>query len=184
MRIARVVLLGFVAACGPSQGADGAQGAPGPAGAMGAQGSAGTTGQDIIEVEGTGQIAVTSATSFSVVPGLTVTTTVPAGAKLHVDTNGGIQCTGVGTAYSVVDVAIFVDGSITNAQRRVVAANTTGVAQMIAAWSFGRSFTLGAGSHTIEVRVAGVDPNAAIANVSSASAPQLQGALTVTTLKL
>lgn len=186
MRIARVVIIGLLAACGPA-GSDGPQGDPGPAGAPGVQGSAGpagTTGQDIVEAVGTGQIQVTAATSYSLVPGLTVTTTVPANAKLRVDTNGGIQCTGVGTAYSVVDVAIFIDNAITSAQRRVVAANTTGVAQMLQTWAFGRAFSLAPGSHTIEVRVTSVDPNAAIANVSSATAPQLQGVLTVTTLRL
>lgn len=183
MRIALVVLLGF-GACGPAdKGADGAQGDPGPAGAMGAQGSAGTTGQDVVEALGTGQLQITATTNFSVIPGLTVTTTVPQNAKLHVDTDGGIQCTGTGTAYSVVDIAVFVDGSIT-AQRRIVAANTTGVAQMLATWAFGRTFSLGAGTHTIDVRAAGVDPAAAIANVSSASAAQLQAVLTVTTLKM
>jgi hypothetical protein len=186
MRIARVVIIGLVAACGPA-GTDGPQGDPGPAGAPGAQGSAGpagTTGQDIAEVVSTGQIQVTAATSYSLVPGLTITTTVPANAKVHVDTNGGIQCTGTGAAYSVVDVAVFIDNAITGAQRRVVAANTTGVAQMLQTWSFGRTFPLSAGVHTIEVRVTSVDPNAATANVSSAMASQLQGVLTVTTLKL
>ncbi len=185
MRIGCVVFLAGLVACGPAEkGADGAKGDPGPAGAMGEQGSPGTTGQDIVEAVGTGQLQVTSATNYTVIPGLSVTVNVPASSKLHIDTNGGVQCTGLGNAYSVVDVAIFVDGSITNAQRRVVAANTVGVAQMLASWSFGRFFFLTAGSHTIDVRAQGVDPAAATANVSSAGAPQLQGVLTVTALKL
>jgi hypothetical protein len=182
MWIARVVLVGLVA-CGPA-GADGPQGEPGPAGMQGSAGPAGTTGQDVAEAVSTGQIQVTATTSYSLIPGLTLTTTIPANAKVHVETNGGIQCTGTGAAYSVVDVAVFIDGTITNAQRRVVAANTTGVAQIIQTWAFGRTFTLPAGSHMIEVRVTSVDPNAATANVSSATAAQLQGVLTVTTLNL
>lgn len=184
MRIAGVLIL--VAACGPagSDGAVGPKGDTGPPGAAGSAGPTGTTGQDIVEVISSGQIQVTSATSYSVVPGLSISTNVPANAKVHVETNGGIQCTGVGTAYSVVDVAIFADNAITNAQRRIVAANTQGVAQTIENWSIGRTLALTPGNHTIEVRVAGVDPGAAVANVSSASAPQLQGVLTVTTLKL
>lgn len=185
MRIAAVVLLVGLGACGPAEkGADGDKGDPGPAGPMGTQGAAGTTGQDIVEALGNGQLQVTAATNYTVVPGLSVTAMVPMNSKLHVDTNGGIQCTGMGNTYSVVDIAIFIDGSISPAQRRVVAANTVGVAQMLQTWSFGRFFFLPAGSHTIDVRVQGVDPAAATANVSSASAPQLQGVLTITTLKL
>jgi len=55
---------------------------------------------------------------------------------------------------------------------------------MIATWSFGRYLLLAPGAHTIEVRAAGGDPAMTIANVSSASAPQLQGVLTATVLKL
>jgi len=144
----------------------------------------GTTGQDIVEGVGTGQIQVSAATNYTVIPGLSVTVNVPQNAKLHVDTSGGIQCTATGNAYSAVDLAIFVDGSITTAQRRVVAANTAGVAQIVTNWSFGRFILLAAGSHTIDVRAAGADAGMAVANVSSAGAPQLQGVLTVTTLKL
>ncbi len=184
MRVA--ALLCFLVACGPSEGVKGDKGDTGPAGPAGAQGSAGptgTTGQDIIEGVGTGQISVSGATNFSAIPGLTITVNLPQNAKLRVDTSGGIQCTGTGTAYSAVDIAVFVDGSITNAQRRVVAANTTGVAQMLATWSFGRFLLLTPGNHTIEVRAAGGDPNMTAANVSSASAPQLQGVITATILK-
>ena len=182
MRIAAVVLLVGLGACGPAEnGKDGEPGAPGAAGAAGAPG---TTGQDIVEAVGNGQLQVTAATNYTVIPGLSISAMVPMNSKLHVDTNGGIQCTGTGNTYSVVDVAIFIDGSITLAQRRVVAANTVGVAQMLQTWAFGRFFFLTAGSHTIDVRAAGVDPAAATANVSSAGAPQLQGVLTVTTLKL
>jgi hypothetical protein len=183
MRIAAVVLA--LVACGPAEKGDpgdpGPQGDPGPAGSAG---PAGTTGQDIVEAVGTGQVSITGATNYTNIPGLAVTVTVPANAKVHIDTSGGIQCTGTGTAYSAVDVAVFVDGSIMNAQRRVVAANTTGLAQVVSSWSFGRFINLTTGSHTIDVRAAGVDPTMAAANVSSASAPQLQGVLTVTTLKL
>jgi len=184
MRRAQIALALGLAACGPSSGRDGLDGIDGEDGAPGAPGSPGTTGQEIVEAIGSGQLQVSAATNYTVIPGLTITANVPANAKLHIDTNGGIQCTGIGTAYAVVDLAIFVDGTITFAQRRVVAANTDGLAQMIQSWAFGRSFALTPGTHTIDVRAAGVDPQAAVANVSSASAPQLQGVLTVTTLKL
>src|SRR4051812_43202097 len=116
----RLLLVVMLCACGPSEGAKGEQGPAGPAGPAGAQGTAGppgTTGQDIVEGVGTGQIQVSAATNYTTVPGLSVTVNVPANAKLHVDTSGGIQCTATGNAYSAVDMAIFVDGSITTAQR-------------------------------------------------------------------
>lgn len=186
MRRALIALALGLVACGPSarDGVDGTDGLDGEDGAPGTPGAPGTTGQEITEALGDGQLQVSAATNFTLIPGLSITANVPANAKLHIDTNGGIQCTAVGSAYAVVDLAIFVDGTITSAQRRVVAANTDGLAQMIQSWSFGRSFALTPGAHTIEVRAAGVDPQAAVANVSSASAPQLQGVLTVTTLKL
>jgi hypothetical protein len=177
-----IVLLFLAAGCGPAAQGDpgerGPQGEPGPTGPAGPPGSAGLT---LVEAVGTGQLAVTAATNYSLIPGLTVTVSVPAYATVHVQTNGGLQCTAAGTAYSAVDIAVFVDGSITNAQRRVVAANTTAVGQIIANWSFGRVIPVSAGTHTIEVRAAGADAGMATANVSSSSSPQLQGVLTVTT---
>ena len=69
-------------------------------------------------------------------------------------------------------------------QRRVIAANTSTVGQMIANWSMARTYTLNPGSHTFEVRAIAADPNTAQTNVSSATAPQIQAVLTVTVLKL
>ena len=179
-----------LAACGPAEpGPEGPPGAEGPAGPMGASGPAGdpgTTGQEIYEAYGTGQLVVSAqTTTFVTVPGLSLTVNIPTGARVRVDTNGGIQCSMPGNAYSVVDLALFVDNASPGqaGMRRVVAANTAVVGQMIAGWSFGRTFNLGAGSHTFEVRGISVDPGAAAANVSSGSAPQIQGVLTVTVLK-
>jgi hypothetical protein len=168
-------------------GVDGEPGPPGPAGPegpAGPPGPAGTTGQDIVEVYGTGQLQVSgSTTTYTLIPGLSTVVNVPDNARVRIDTSGGIQCTQAGNAHAVVDIAIVIDGAVTNAQRRVVAANTTTLGQMIANWSFGRTFTLTPGSRQIEVRAIGVDPSAAVANVSSGSAPQIQGVLTVTVLK-
>lgn len=189
MRIAALVL-SLLVACGPSGGEKGDPGEPGPQGPQGPQGPPGqagsTQGQQIVEVAGAGQLQVQFNTSYTVVPGLSTTVSVPANAKVRVDTSGGVQCTGAGSAYSVVDLAIFVDGAISTAggQRRVVAANTQGLGQTITNWSFSRSYQLPAGNHVFEVRAAGVDPGAATANVSSASTPQLQGTLTVTVILL
>lgn len=187
-------LLLAVACSGPAglDGEPGPEGPPGQTGQTGQTGNtgpagpAGTTGQNLYEIYGTGQLAVTSAfTSYVLIPGLQQVITVPDNAAVHVSTNGGIQCTAVGTAYSVVDVAIFVDGIASNqgGVRRVVAANSAAVGQMISSWSMARSYNLAPGNHTVEVKVIAPDPNAATANVSSATAPQLQGVLTVLVLK-
>ena len=181
-----VLLVPMFIACGPSgeKGDKGDPGDPGPPGPMGERGS--TLGQQIVEVYGSGQLQVTSATNFTVVPGLSTMVSIPAGARVRVDTSGGIQCSQAGAAYSVVDLALFVDDGISTAggQRRVVAANTTGLGQTITNWSFSRSYTLPAGNHVFEVRAAGADMGAVTANVSSASTPQLQGTLTITVVLL
>lgn len=150
-------------------------------------GSLVSTQQDVFEVYGTGQLQVTSSTtSFTLIPGLTQSINIPAGCKAYVHTDGGLQSTATGTGFSVVDFAIFVDGiqSTQAGNRRVVAANTTGIAQVITNWSFGKTYTLAAGNHTFDVKaVSVVGSGGSTANVSSAGAPQIQGVLTVTLIK-
>lgn len=168
-------------------GPTGPTGATGPAGATGATGptgAAGTTGQDIHEVYGTGQLSVGAATtSYTLIPGLTQTINIPANSKVFVHTDGGIQSTGAtSTTYSVVDVAIFVDG-VAGSQRRVSIANTSSLAQLIGNWSMGESYQLPQGNHTFEVKAIGGIPGSSNANVSSGAAPQLQGVLTVIVVK-
>ena len=187
--------LSLVAACpaepGPEgergpQGPPGEPGATGPTGATGPEGPAGTTGPDLYEVYGTGQLMVSRfSNAFTLVPGLTTTVNVPAGARVYVTTSGGVQCAEAGVAYAAVDIGLFVDNTTVGAagMRRVVAANTGGVGNMIATWSFGRTLNPLPGAHTFDVRAISADPNSANANVSSALAPQIQGVLTVMVLK-
>jgi hypothetical protein len=137
-------------------------------------------------VVSTGQLVVApSQTSFVQIPGMFTTVNVPAAAKVRVHTDGGLQCTAAGNAYSAVDLAIFVDGIASSpaGQRRVIAANSAAVGQMIATWSFDRVYTLAPGNHTFEVRAASADPSATTANVASGSAPQIQAVLQVTILR-
>lgn len=170
-----------------STGATGATGTAGATGATGVTGDAGTTGQNVYEVYGTGQLVVSTATtSYTLIPGLTQTITVPAGCKVLVDTDGGMQSTGAtSSTYSVVDIAIFADGvaSSSGGQRRLSIANTSALAQLIENWSMHRTYTLSAGSHTFEVRAVSGAAGSSSANVSSAAAPQLQGVLRVTIIK-
>lgn len=166
-----------------SQGPEGPEGPRGPEGPAGPEGPSGTAGQDVVEVYGTGQLAVTAAmTGYTVVPGLEAVVNVPPNALVRVDTSGGIQCSQTGDAYSAVDVAIGIDGDVTNARRRIVASNTPTVAHMITNWSFGRTFSLAPGSYVFQVGAANADPGSATANVSGTT-PQLQGVLTVMILR-
>lgn len=169
-------------------GATGASGPTGPAGLTGATGPSGTTGQAITEVYGTGQLVVTtSTTTYTLIPGMTQTINVPANSRVYVSTTGGMQSTGAtSSTYSVVDVALFCDGivSTTGGQRRISIANTTALAQLIGNWSLNQTYNLPAGNHTFEVKAVSGAAGSANTNVSSASAPQLQGVLTVTIIKL
>lgn len=146
--------------------------------------SGGATGNSVTEVAGTAQLVVTSATtSYTLIPGLSTTINVPAGCKVIVHTDGGLQCTTTGVNYSAVDIGIFVDGVVSGSggQRRVVASNTDALGQMVANWSFDRTYTLAAGNHTFQTRAMYV--GGSTANVSSGSAPQIQAVMTVTIIK-
>lgn len=164
------------------QGPAGPEGPSGPAGPSGPEGPSGTTGQDIVEVYGTGHFTLHGGlTSYTPVPGLKTTVTVPSDALVRIDTNGGVQCTGGDTSYAEVDIGIRINGEVTNAQRRITVANTAGRPPIIVNWSFGRTFSLPAGNHLIEVvaRDAGgtADPSV------SGTEPLVQGVLTAMILK-
>ena len=134
-------------------GPQGPAGPQGPQGNEGPQGPAGTTGQFATTVFSTGQLVLTqTTTSYTLIPGLTQTITVPANAKVYVSTNGGFQNTGTGTSYAVGDFAIYIDGVVSNVQRQVVAANTSALGQILSQWTLSGIFNLSAGSHTIQVR--------------------------------
>lgn len=144
---------GSVGPQGPA-GPTGPQGAAGATGAQGPQGVPGTTGQMANTVYSTGALALTSSmtATYVLVPGLTQTITVPANAKVYVSTDGGIQNQNTGINHGVVDLAVFIDGTATELKRRVHAANTNSLAQIINQWSLTGSFNLSAGSHTIALR--------------------------------
>lgn len=131
---------------GPA-GVQGLQGDPGP------QGPAGTAGQYAGTVFSTGQLVLgEGVTTYTLIPGLSQTITVPANAKVYVSTNGGFQNSGIGTSYAAADFAIYVDGVASSIQRRVIAANSSSLGQIISQWTLSGVFNLSAGSHTIQVR--------------------------------
>lgn len=132
---------------------NGTQGPEGPQGPQGEAGPAGTTGQYANTVFTTGQLTLTqTSTNYTLIPGLTQTITVPANAKVFVSTNGGFQNAATGTLYAAGDFAIYIDGNPSTVQRQVIAANTTGLGQIMTQWTLSSVFQLAEGQHTIQVR--------------------------------
>ena len=148
-------------------------------------GATGSTGQNGTTVYGTAALSVTSATAFTLVPGLTQTFSVPSNSVVYVSTDGGVATTSAAaTGFSVVDVSIFVDGVVlANAgSRRIFVTNNGGVVNVVANWSMSLSLPLTAGSHTILVACQG-DGVGSNAVVSGDSSSLLQGQLTVLILR-
>lgn len=143
----------YAETAGTALNGGGTPGPTGPTGPQGPQGPAGTTGQSASTVYTTGQLVLTQfVSSYTLIPGLTQTITVPANAKVYVSTNGGFQNAGTGTSHATADFAIYIDGVATSVQRQVVAANTTALGQIMSQWTLSGVFPLSAGSHTIQVR--------------------------------
>lgn len=182
---------GATGAQGPA-GATGAAGAIGPqgpagpagaAGAAGAQGPAGTTGQFAATVYTTSQLQLTTAmTTYTLVPGLTQTITVPANAKVYISSDGGFQNANTGVVHGVADFAIFIDGTASTLQRRVPAANSASLGQIIAQWSLSSAFNMTAGSHTIQLRAKYAEGTAQL-NIGSATADLIKGNLSILIIK-
>jgi collagen triple helix repeat protein len=170
---------------GPT-GPQGLAGATGPQGLTGATGPAGTAGQAGTAVFGTGPLTVTPATPATLIPGLTTTIVVPAGSVVLLTTEGAILTTSAtATGFSIVDVFLVIDGAIVGngGYQRVVAANTTGLINMITAWSLSQVVPVAAGSHTFTVAASGVGVGSN-ATVSGNNTTATQGTLNVVILKL
>lgn len=176
---------GATGAQGPvgATGAAGPAGAAGAAGATGPQGPAGTTGQFAATVYTTSQLQLTTAmTTYTLVPGLTQTITVPANAKVYISTDGGFQNANAGVNHGVADFAVFIDGVASTLQRRVPAANSASLGQIIAQWSLSSVFNMTAGSHTIQLRAKYAEGTAPL-NIGSASADLIKGNLSILIIK-
>lgn len=164
---------------GPA-GPAGAQGPAGPAG------PAGTTGQAGVSAFGTGTLSVIATTPATVIPGLTRTYDVPAGAVVYLSADGAIRSTSAqASGSSQVDIAFVVDnnGLVNGGYHRVVAANTNGVGNMIANWQMSAIVTVPAGNHTFAVVAQGVTGSNSEAQVSGDNTSVLQGTLNVVVLK-
>ncbi|CAN5216098.1 hypothetical protein BH09BAC1_BH09BAC1_20520 [soil metagenome] len=175
---------GVTGAVGPT-GVTGAVGPTGVTGAVGPTGPSGTTGQNFTSVFGTSALTITPSSPGTLVPGLTQTINVPAGAVVYIATDGGVATTSsVATGYSSVDVVIIVDGALlpNGGYKRIIAANTTGINGMFTNWSMSASIVLTPGSHTIGVYAYGTTQGVN-ATVSGDNTSILQSALTVGIIK-
>jgi hypothetical protein len=118
------------------------------------------------------------------VPGVSWTLEVPANSVVVVAADGGIETSSAAsTGFSIIDMALAVDGSfpLNPPFKRVIAANTTGLVQVIANWSFTQALTLPPGVHTLQVFTRGAGSGTS-AIVSGDSSSVLQVKMTVTVL--
>ena len=176
---------GPTGATGPA-GPAGPMGPAGPAGPPGPAGSTAAVGQDVLQALGSAVLSLGAADPRTDVPGLALDVTVTADTKLLVCTSGGVQTlVGSGTAYSVADVYLLLDGAPVAAggRQRVGPANTNNQRAAIQYWSMCTRLTPPAGLHTIKVVAEGASqPGALAATVSGDSGP-LRGELDVTIVR-
>jgi hypothetical protein len=145
-------------------------------------------GQSVTSVYGTSTLQVlTSTTTFTLVPGLTTTLTIPSNCFAMIYSEGTFNTNSTsGTGYSTLDFAIFVDGVIlTNGGYTRLTADNPGATLTTTntgfQWNLMTFQSLSAGSHTIQVGVvytAGVS-----ASVSSSNTAARQGSLHVVIFK-
>ena len=142
-------------------------------------------GQNSVTVVGTAGLTVTSATPFTLLPGMTANITVPSNSVVHITGDGGLQTTStLAAGFSIVDVVILVDGARPAgavAYRRVSALNNNGLGSNIANWSMSFSIPLAAGSHTITMVAAG-DGIGSNATVGGNNTSVLEPEMTVTVI--
>lgn len=188
--------IGMTGATGPQgpQGATGAQGpqgpigntgATGPQGPQGIQGIPGTTGQVGSTVYSNASVNITPSTAFTQVPNMSLSITVPTTSFVFIASEGGVQSTSSSTSgFSLVDVALFVDGgTVSNGGYvRVSAVNTGGLVQNVNNWSLHVVTTLSAGTHTLSIRAVGTGIGSD-ATVGGNSSSPYQGTLSALILK-
>jgi len=141
-------------------------------------------GQDATTVFSTSSI--TTGASFVQIPGLSQTVTVPANAVVLVLTDGGLVVSGTtsSTAFTLVDVRIFVDGTVVASDNaRQVFATNSPVIGLPGTWSFVRTYLLSPGSHTVSVGINAPSPGSAAATTGSSTGNGLRDSLTVLVLK-
>ncbi len=177
-------LQGPIGAIGPP-GLIGPIGPVGPQGPQGGVGPAGTTGQSATTVVSTESVTIDRLTGFTALPGVSMTVNVPASGVVIVSSDGGFQVSSSSaTAYSLVNIALFVDGSLpANAPfQRVIGMNTASLTNQFAYWSFSTALSLSPGPHSIMVGAAGTQSASVPAIVGGDGNSVIQARMTVTVL--
>ena len=143
----------------------------------------GNFGQSVTTALGTGSLTANSTTgTYTFVPGLTQTVNVSANSSLVISTDGGINSLGAINSFSVIDVAIFVDGTAIG-ERRIVISNFP-LASSVGNWALSGGQTLAAGNHKIEIRARTGIGGSSTANVGDGSSgPLLRGQLTIAVIR-
>ena len=109
-------------------------------------------------VYGTGSLTRTAGqTSFSLIPGLTTSITVPATGTyfVYIATDGGLQTqSGVSDGFSACDISLVIDGSLVpnGGHKRSTVLNNAGLTDNFGFWSMSVSIPISSGTHTIAVR--------------------------------
>lgn len=115
-------------------------------------------GQSSYAKYGNSALTLTTANigTYTIVPNLTETLTVPSNCSVYIITTGGIGNTNNASNTSTVDVAIFIDGALLTdggyARLNSVNPNALNNAFTNETWSIATVQTLSQGSHTIDVR--------------------------------
>ena len=145
---------GVDGATGPAgpMGATGPQGPAGPAGATGPQGPPGVINR--YHVYGTAGRTGVSSTALTVQPGMSQTITLAAPSTVIIwATIGALNTTTGGTAYSLVDMVVHINGNplANGGWNRMFITNTSAVTGM-GNCAINTMVTLPAGTHTIDLR--------------------------------
>lgn len=145
---------GVDGATGPAgpMGATGPQGPAGPAGATGPQGPPGVINR--YHVYGTAGRTGVSSTALTVQPGMSQTITLAAPSTVIIwATIGALNTTTGGTAYSLVDMVVHINGNplVNGGWNRMFVTNTSAVTGM-GNCAINTMVTLPAGTHTIDLR--------------------------------
>jgi len=143
-------------------------------------------GQICTTVYGSAQLQVTtSTTTFTLIPGLTSTFTVPSNSLVYVSSDGGFYTNSSTTGYSTIDVEFKIDGTAltSGGYSRITSQNpgSATVGNYGSRWSISSFVSLSAGSHTVTVNAvwtAGVSSQVSGSNTSAS-----QGELTVMIIK-
>jgi hypothetical protein len=158
------------------------------------EGPAGPQGPSAVVSNGTGTLYgagtlifsdSSSTSTYSAIPGLATTITVPADAIVLINSSGGVSVNGTSSGDEAqVEVALFIDNLevAQGSPQRLTIDNRGSVDNGTATWAYSQARVLSAGTHTIEVRARrAVDLDGAL--VSGDDNSYRQGMLTVVILK-